>query len=149
PGAPASGAALRPSCPASHENLAYVIYTSGSTGRPKAAMIPHRAIASHMRWMNARFPLGPDDVVLQKTPLGFDASVWEIHAPLAAGARLVLAAPDGHRDTAYLARAIEEHRVTVLQVVPALLDLLLAEPPRRPRVARLFVGGEALHASLA
>jgi amino acid adenylation domain-containing protein/non-ribosomal peptide synthase protein (TIGR01720 family) len=150
-GAPAPPWAPPPPCPASAESLAYVIHTSGSTGHPKAAMIPHRAIVNHMLWMNARFPLAADDVVLQKTPLGFDASVWEVHAPLSTGARLHLARADGHRDPAYLLDTLAEQRVTVLQVVPALLELLLAEPVRAaaPALRRLFCGGEALTTSLS
>jgi amino acid adenylation domain-containing protein/non-ribosomal peptide synthase protein (TIGR01720 family) len=152
PPAPASeGRDGPPPCPAKAESLAYVIYTSGSTGRPKAAMIPHRAIVNHMLWMQARFPLGPGDVVLQKTPLSFDASVWELHAPLAAGARLALASPDGHRDTEYLTRTLAEQRVTVLQVVPSLLELLLLEPgfAASTSLRLLYSGGEPLRASLA
>ncbi|HKV08247.1 MAG TPA: condensation domain-containing protein, partial [Thermoanaerobaculia bacterium] len=103
------------------EALAYVIYTSGSTGRPKGALIPHRAIVNHMLWMAEDLPLTPADRVFQKTPFGFDASVWEFWAPLAAGAALVMARPGGHRDPAYLVRTIAEHGVTVLQAVPSLL----------------------------
>ncbi|AUX41120.1 hypothetical protein SOCE26_025250 [Sorangium cellulosum] len=149
-GAPGS-APSPPPCPARAESLAYVIYTSGSTGRPKAAMIPHRAIVNHMVWMNARWPLEPDDVVLQKTPLSFDASVWEIYAPLTTGAQLLLARPEGHRDMAYLLETIAARRVTVLQVVPALLEPLLAEPAPEPPPAlrRLYCGGEPLSTSLA
>ncbi|MFD0391558.1 hypothetical protein ACFQ4K_32860 [Tistrella bauzanensis] len=29
-------------------------------------------------WMQATFPIGPGDVILQKTPAGFDVSVWEL-----------------------------------------------------------------------
>ncbi|HEX8695423.1 MAG TPA: non-ribosomal peptide synthase/polyketide synthase, partial [Longimicrobium sp.] len=132
------------------ESLAYAIYTSGSTGTPKGAAIPHRALANHTAWMQDAFPLGPDDRVLQKTPFSFDASVWEFHAPLAAGATLVMAAPDAHRDPALLLREVEEHGVTILQVVPTLLGALLEEPAlaRCGSLRRLFAGGEALPPAL-
>ena len=131
---------------AAPDSLAYVLYTSGSTGRPKGVIIPHRAIQNHMRWMAAAFPLTARDVVLQKTPLSFDASVWEFWAPLHAGARLVLAEPDGHRDPAYLARALAEHAITRLQLVPSQLRLLLEEPGLAGCAAlrHVFCGGEAL-----
>ena len=80
------------------DNLAYVIYTSGSTGQPKGVMISQGALCNHMLWMHERFPLKATDVVLQKTPFSFDASVWEFYAPLLAGARLVMALPGGHQD---------------------------------------------------
>jgi amino acid adenylation domain-containing protein len=132
------------------DHLAYVIYTSGSTGRPKGAMISHRSIVNHMLWMGGAFPLGAAEAVLQKTPISFDASVWEFWLPLMGGARLVMARPEGHRDAAYLVRAVLEHGITDLQLVPSALEVLLLDPdlPRTGTLARLFVGGEALRRSL-
>ncbi|HEX2208939.1 MAG TPA: amino acid adenylation domain-containing protein, partial [Longimicrobium sp.] len=132
------------------QNTAYVIYTSGSTGRPKGVAVPHRALANHMAWMRGRFPLGADGSVLQKTPFGFDASVWEFWAPLLEGARLVMAAPGGERDPAYLVRALAEEGITTLQVVPSLLAALVDEPGLQGCTAlrRVFAGGEALPAAL-
>src|SRR6185295_4382154 len=89
---PRSRIAARP------ENLAYLIYTSGSTGQPKGVMVPHAAITNRLLWMQKEFPLAAGDRVLQKTPYSFDASIWEILAPLFAGAAVVLAEPGGHRD---------------------------------------------------
>src|SRR5262249_45320299 len=100
------------------DNLAYVIYTSGSTGRPKGTAITHGALSNHMQWMAHAFPLDGSDTLLQKTPLSFDASVWEVFAPLLAGARLALAKPDGHRDPAYLWDRTVDLDVTTLQLVP-------------------------------
>jgi amino acid adenylation domain-containing protein len=136
--------------PAAPENLAYVIYTSGSTGKPKGVMVPHAAIANRVLWLQSRFPVAAGDCVLQKTPLSFDASIWEIFLPWLAGARLVLARPDGHQDAAYLAAAVERHGVTVLQLVPSLLAVFLQEPAagRRRILRRLFCGGEALGGAL-
>jgi amino acid adenylation domain-containing protein len=132
------------------ENLAYVIYTSGSTGRPKGAMIPHRAIVNHMLWMHRAHPLGAGKALLQKTPISFDASVWELWLPLMGGARLVMAEPGGHRDARYLVRAVIEERITDLQLVPSVAELLLLEPdlPRCTSLERVFLGGEALSRSL-
>jgi amino acid adenylation domain-containing protein len=129
---------------------AYVIYTSGSTGQPKGVVIPHSALVNHMLWMQESLPLTPEDRVLQKTPAHFDASVWEIWAPLLAGARLVLARPDGHRDPDYLVVALREHGITVLQVVPTLLRALLEQEglDQCRTLRRLCAGGEALTADL-
>ncbi|HLL48723.1 MAG TPA: condensation domain-containing protein, partial [Longimicrobiaceae bacterium] len=114
-----------PAADADPDGLVYVIYTSGSTGVPKGVGIPHRALSAHMGWMQRAYPLSPADRVLQKTPVGFDASVWEFWAPLLAGATLVMAPPDAHRDPAALARTVERERITVLQVVPSFLGALL------------------------
>ncbi|WP_424102425.1 amino acid adenylation domain-containing protein [Moorena producens] len=132
------------------ENLAYVIFTSGSTGTPKGVMISHQAIANQMSWMQTVFPLTKEDKVLQKTPFGFDASIWEFYAPLLAGAQLVMARPGGHQDSAYLIELIAQHQVTILQVVPSLLQMLLATEgfERCQSLRRVFCGGEALPTKL-
>ncbi|MET0395816.1 MAG: amino acid adenylation domain-containing protein, partial [Longimicrobiaceae bacterium] len=133
------------------EQTAYVIYTSGSTGTPKGVAVPHRALANHMGWMQRAFPLAADDRVLQKTPTGFDASVWEFWAPLLAGGTLVMAPPGVHRDATELARVVERERITVLQVVPSLLGAMLEAGglERCGTLRRLFCGGEALPAEAA
>ncbi|HEU0013606.1 MAG TPA: amino acid adenylation domain-containing protein, partial [Longimicrobium sp.] len=130
---------------------AYVIYTSGSTGTPKGVQVPHRALSNHMAWMARAFPLGADGAVLQKTPFGFDASVWEFWAPLTEGGRLVLARPGGHRDPAYLVDALRRGRITHLQLVPSLLGVLVDEPGLEActDLRRVFCGGEALATVLA
>ncbi|MFN0165015.1 MAG: non-ribosomal peptide synthetase [Bryobacteraceae bacterium] len=131
-------------------HLAYVIYTSGSTGRPKGVMIPHRAITNHMCWMQEAFPLTPADRVLQRTPISFDASVWEFYAPLLAGACLVLAPPGVHLDTTLLARVIVKHGITRLQLVPSLFRILLEQEefPICKSLRHIFCGGEALPTEL-
>jgi non-ribosomal peptide synthetase component F len=63
---------------ATPDDPAYMIYTSGSTGRPKGAVNAHRGIVNRLAWMQATFALEAGrDVVLQKTPMSFDVSVWE------------------------------------------------------------------------
>jgi amino acid adenylation domain-containing protein/FkbM family methyltransferase len=128
------------------DNLAYVIYTSGSTGKPKGVMIEHRSITNRLLWMQHTFPVSADDTLLQKTVFSFDASVWELFVPLLAGARLVFAGPEGHRDTAEMVRTIREHGVTVLQLIPTLLRILLGEEGVEEcrTLRRIYCGGEAL-----
>jgi amino acid adenylation domain-containing protein len=130
----------------SPENLAYVIYTSGSTGRPKGVGVPHRAIVNRLLWMQRELPLTSKDRLLHKTPISFDASVWEIFSPLLAGAQLVMARPGGHQDPAYLARTLAEQRITVCQLVPSMLQVLLQEPSmaRCDSLRRVYCGGEVL-----
>ncbi len=133
------------------EHLAYVLFTSGSTGRPKGVAVPHKAVVNQLLWLQREYPLGIDDVVLQKTPFTFDASVWELLWPLQVGARLVLATADGHRDPAYLAAATVRHRVSVVQYVPSVLAAVVAEPvsAQADSLRLVFAGGEALTTDLA
>ncbi len=128
------------------DDTAYVIYTSGSTGLPKGVMISHRSLANHMLWMIREFKTDESDSVLQKTPFSFDASVWEFYLPLMTGGRLVMAKPDGHMDTAYLVSIILKEKVTILQLVPSLLRMLLGEKgiEECTSLKKVFSGGEAL-----
>ena len=127
-------------------DLAYVIFTSGSTGRPKGAMLPHEGVRNRVRWMQAAYGLGPADRVLQKTPFSFDVSVWEFLWPLAEGACLVVARPEGHKDPTYLAGLIREAGVTTLHFVPSMLRAFLEEPgiEELASVRRVMSSGEAL-----
>jgi len=132
------------------DDLAYILYTSGSTGQPKGSMISHRAICNHMFWMQEEFPLIASDRVLQKTPISFDASVWEFWAPLIAGARLVIAPPNAHRDSREMTAIVKSECVTILQLVPSMAALVADEPALAScaTLRRLFCGGEALTAEL-
>ncbi|MDZ8257987.1 non-ribosomal peptide synthetase [Nostoc sp. ChiQUE01b] len=131
-------------------NIAYVIYTSGSTGQPKGVILSHSNLCNHMFWMQATFPLTKKDKVLQKTPFGFDASVWEFYAPLLAGGQLLIAEPGGHTDSAYLIKLIVQQQVTTIQLVPSLLQMLLEQGGIETchSLKHVFCGGEALPVTL-
>src|SRR5215210_1630069 len=136
----------RPDVRLAPDSLAYTLFTSGSTGRPKGAMNTHRGIANRLLWMQEAYGLTPDDRVLQKTPFTFDVSVWEFFWPLLTGARLVVARPGGHRDSAYLARVIAEAGVTTVHFVPSVLGVFLEEPEVAAcaSLRRVICSGEAL-----
>ncbi|MFD4152395.1 amino acid adenylation domain-containing protein [Streptomyces hydrogenans] len=128
------------------DDTAYLIYTSGSTGRPKGVPNSHRAIANRVQWMQEAYRIGPDDAVLQKTPTGFDVSVWEFFWPLTTGARIVLAKPGGQKDSGYLRDLVVSAGVTVAHFVPAMLTAFLSEEgvERCTGLRRVVCSGEAL-----
>ncbi|MGJ6968062.1 amino acid adenylation domain-containing protein [Streptosporangium sp. G11] len=130
---------------------AYMIYTSGSTGRPKGVPNSHRGIVNRLDWMQKRYGLTRDDVVLQKTPGGFDVSVWEFFWPLMTGARMVLAEPGGHRDPAYLRDLVASEGVTTTHFVPSMLGIFLSEEGVRglTSLRRVICSGEELPVDLA
>ncbi|MFE3576472.1 amino acid adenylation domain-containing protein [Lysinibacillus sp. NPDC059133] len=133
------------------EHAAYLLYTSGSTGMPKGVLVPHRAISNHTLWKQREFPLGFQDVVLQKTAFTFDVSVSEIFAPLIAGAKLLMAKPNGHLDPEYLLDIIKNEKVTLLQVVPTMLNLLTENSVKLQSCTSLrymLCGGEYLKLEL-
>ncbi|MCA9542675.1 MAG: AMP-binding protein, partial [Myxococcales bacterium] len=98
----------RPSAALHPSSAVYVIYTSGSTGRPKGVVNAHQGVANRLQWMKPALGVDDSDVFLQKTPFTFDVSVWELFVPLVIGAQLVVARPEGHKDTAYLCDLVEE-----------------------------------------
>ncbi|HSP23839.1 MAG TPA: amino acid adenylation domain-containing protein, partial [Saliniramus sp.] len=131
-------------------DLAYLIYTSGSTGRPKGVMVEHRGIANQMRWLRDRCGIGPGSVVLQKTPVSFDAAQWEILS-ICCGSRVVIGGAGCYRDPERLIAIIREHGATKLQCVPTLLQALLDTEGFEActSLATIFSGGEMLSRKLA
>ena len=130
-------------------DLAYVIYTSGSTGIPKGVMIEHHSIVNRLEWMQKKYPLTEKDVLLQKTPLVFDVSVWELFWWSFTGASLSLLPPGEEKDPAKIIRAIEEHQITTLHFVPSMLGAFLMtvekeDQGRLSSVRQVFSSGEAL-----
>ena len=133
------------------QNLAYGIYTSGSTGGPKCSLIPHSAICNHLFWKQEVFQLTEADCVLQQTPFTFDVSVWEFFLPLATGARLLLARPGGHWDSAYLVKLIAEQQDVTLFFVSSMLRNFLDQQGLEACISslkRVWVGAGALPVEL-
>lgn len=136
-------------------DLAYVIYTSGSTGKPKGVMVEHRSVVNRLHWMQAAYPIGEGDVILQKTPYYFDVSVWELFWWALQGAKLCFLAPGGEGIPLAILEAIRKHRVTVLHFVPSMLNVFLEYLSGKDdrvlqglaSVRQIFVSGEALTAS--
>ena len=126
--------------------LTCLMYTSGSTGEPKAVALPHRALVNQLFWMQSRFPIGAADSTLWKYSISFDTALLELFLPLCFGARLVIARPGGQYDPSYLLSLVEQHGITVLDTVPAMLEALIDNPRFRrcSSLRRIFSGGEVL-----
>ncbi len=131
-------------------NNAYVIYTSGSTGAPKGVAVTHDGLVNHMLWLTDTYPTGADDIVLSRSAISFDASLFEIWLALVSGAALSIAQPSIVRDPVELCAHIERHRVTTAAFLPTLLQSVIVamRPSRVPRLRRLFVGGETVSPAL-
>ncbi|MDN3356471.1 non-ribosomal peptide synthetase [Actinomadura sp. DC4] len=115
----------------SPDGLAYVMYTSGSTGAPKGVAVTHAnvvAFALDRAW---------EDEMVARTLMvanhAFDASTYELWAPLAHGGRLVIV-PAGEPDAAEWGRLIAEHRVTNVHATAGLLRVLAEQS------AQIFAG---------
>lgn len=139
------------STPVRLEHLAYTIYTSGSTGWPKGAGNTHGGLLNRLQWMQEFFTLNPTDRVLQKTPIGFDVSVWELFWPLMIGGELVLAQPEEHKDGLRLVERIINQRITTVHFVPPMLQAFLETPGVEAcagTLRRVICSGEALGGSV-
>jgi tyrocidine synthetase-3 len=131
-------------------DLIYLIYTSGSTGNPKGVMIEHRSVVNRLNWMQRLYPIGEQDVILQKTPFVFDVSVWELFWGSMCGALLCLLEPGGEKSPQVLIEAVEKNRVTTMHFVPSMLKAFLEyiaagiDLPRLAALNRVFSSAEAL-----
>ncbi|MFC6433190.1 amino acid adenylation domain-containing protein [Nocardiopsis tropica] len=126
---------------------AYVIFTSGSTGVPKGVEVSHGAAVNTIAALNDRFDVGPRDRGLALADLDFDMSVYDLFAPLSAGGSVVLVSDEARRDAHHWVALMREHGVTLLNCVPALLDMVLTAAESRPggfgdRLRFVLLGGD-------
>jgi non-ribosomal peptide synthetase component F len=122
------------------ENLAYVIYTSGSTGIPKGAMVERRGMLNHLYAKIADLQLTERDVIAQTASQSFDISVWQMLAGLLTGGRVEIIGDEVAHDGTKLLEESRRRGVTVLEVVPSLLAVMLEHESRSKQDAG-FGGG--------
>jgi amino acid adenylation domain-containing protein len=126
---------------------AYVIYTSGSTGRPKGVVVGHRSLVNLYHELAAKFFPATRKRVAHGIPLSFDAS-WNPLLWLAGGHEVHLVPDDVRADPEAYVRYVGEHRVTVVEAVPAHLAALVDAGLLDTRPELLLMGGEAVGQSL-
>jgi amino acid adenylation domain-containing protein len=134
-----------PDAPIDPADLAYIIFTSGSTGRPKGVEISHAGAVNTIADINARFQVGPRDVVIGLSSLSFDLSIYDIYGAFAAGARLTMV--DDERDADEILSLLESDRVTIWNSTPALVELTLirADPAQScPSLRLLMLSGDRI-----
>ncbi|MFB6848113.1 amino acid adenylation domain-containing protein, partial [Streptomyces sp. NPDC056373] len=130
-------------------HLAYVVYTSDPTGTPTGIMIEHRSVNDRLTWTQQSHGLSPSDAVLQKAPVAHATAVWQLLWPVLAGARSVMAPPDGHRDPSLLVDLVARHGVTVAHFEPSELSLFLYHADARCAGLRsVHTTGDPLPATL-
>ncbi len=145
-----SGAITKNQIEIAPDDLAYVLYTSGSTGEPKGVKCHHKGICNRLNWMNNEYPITQNDTLLQKTPITFDVSLWELFWPLQVGARLVVEIPDGHKNPERLIDTIQRNKVTAIHFVPSMLNIFsqVESVENCKSLQRIFCSGEALSTSV-
>ena len=133
----------------SQEDLVYIIYTSGTTGKPKGVTVKQAGVVNRIKWMNEKYPLDRNDKIMQKTPYTFDVSVWELLWANWYGGSIVFAAPEGHRDIAYIKKLSQKEQITIMHFVPTMLSVYIdgLDSNYNHNLRRIFSSGEELKIS--
>jgi amino acid adenylation domain-containing protein len=119
-----------------------VMFTSGSTGRPKGVVSSHRSMVA--TFIDQEFAAaGPGEVVLQCSPVSWDAFALELFTALFFGGTCVLQ-PGQTPEPAVIAELTARHKVTTVHVSASLLNFLVDEYPQAlADVGQVLTGGEA------
>lgn len=139
----ADGAPDRPHRPVQPEDPAYVLFTSGTTGTPKAVAVPHRAV-HHLVTCHDHAQVGPGTGVGHAAHPAFDATTFEVWAPLANGGRCHVLSAEDLLSPGSLGRALRRGEVDVLFLTTALAQhVARTEPGAFAGLSTLLFGGEA------
>ncbi|ADB33158.1 amino acid adenylation domain protein [Kribbella flavida DSM 17836] len=142
----ADGSGGRPVEQLSGDDVAYVLYTSGSTGTPKGVVVSHRAVVAFVAAVEQLFQLTPADRIVAFAASVFDVSIFDVFGALLTGARIQVATDADRLNVRRLQRLLEDERITVADLPPAVLGML--DPARLPALRVVFVGGEAYPGAL-
>jgi amino acid adenylation domain-containing protein len=131
--------------------LSYVIYTSGSTGKPKGAMVEHIGMMNHICAKINDLRVTENTIAAQNSNHTFDISVWQFFTALVKGGKTVIYTNQQVLDTPQLVSRLTDDRVTILEVVPSYLAVMLdiLNPHRDGlHLEFLLVTGEEVNANL-
>ncbi len=144
----------QPKVAVNSRNLAYAIFTSGTSGKPKGVLIEHHSVMNRIGWMQKKYPINSDDILIQKTPISFDVSIWELFWWTFVGAKLVLLENDYEKDPFRIIECIYKEKVSVIHFVPSMFNTFVMFLNNSPiyniskikSLKWLFCSGEELHA---
>ncbi len=111
--------------PMSDDDLAHLYYTSGTTGKPKGVMLTHKNVCTHALCTIGELGLRDADHWIHAAPLFHLADAWASFAITWVGGKHVIV-PDFKPEE--VLRTIEGERVTITNMVPTMLNLLVNTP---------------------
>jgi amino acid adenylation domain-containing protein len=130
--------------PAGGEDPCYVMYTSGSTGTPKGVIVPHRAVV-RLVGRPHYCVVTPGDRCANVSNPAFDATTFEIWAPLAAGATVVVFPSILELTIDDWVALVQRERIDTMFLTTSLFHTVARDEPAAFRsLANLVVGGEQL-----
>lgn len=108
-----------------HNNKAFFIFTSGSTGKPKGVILHHKGVINHAFTKIRLLNIESSDILGHSLNTNFVASIWLVLSPLFVGAKLIVFPHEVIRDPMLLMRNVSNHGVTIVEVIPSLLQAYL------------------------
>ncbi len=135
------------------EQAAYIFFTSGSTGEPKGALCQHDGMINHVLAKIEDFGIEEGQTVTQIAPQCFDISLWQLATALLVGGTTHIIEREAVLDVQRFVETIVSGEVSVMQVVPSYLDVLLSYLEENqvdlPHLHCVSVTGEAISKELA
>lgn len=133
---------------------AYCIYTSGTSGKPKGVINSRRGLNNRLLWMADKYKFSKSDMILHKTRLSFDVSLWEIFGWAINGSSCCILPEGKEIDPNYIYELLNLKPISIIHFVPtmadAMYDYLHAEKMKSNEQLRLvFSSGERLVESTA
>lgn len=139
-----------PVCPDTAD-IAYLLFTSGSTGAPKGVEVSHRAAMNTIDALNEWFAVDGDDCALALSALEFDLSVYDIFGMFSVGASVLAVDAEQRESATVWVELLRQHRVSILNCVPSLLDMILEAGGGQlgDSLRAVILGGDWVGADLA
>jgi acyl-CoA synthetase (AMP-forming)/AMP-acid ligase II len=127
------------------ESVVWLPYTSGTTGQPKGVMVSHRALLSCMRNLLVEMPaITPSDRVLHVGPMTHLSGYVGMACAMRGAAQLTMS----QFDPEAVLREIATHAVTVLPMVPTMINAMLPVIEETPTdvstIHTILYGGSAI-----
>lgn len=129
---------------AASEAPAHLYYTSGTTGAPKGVVLTHRNVCTHALAAVRELGLAANDTWAHIAPMFHLADAWATFAITAVGGTHVFLP---HFTAESALHLLAHERVTITNLVPTMLNLMVKHPgagDRRYRLRAMLSGGAAI-----